>query len=366
MKGILTFAVSVLFILNIISQDTVSVQTFTWDNNSRRGVFQFPDDPNQTYRKILMYYNMRCHGARVGVSGVGCGEWDYSCNTFITDSSRVDSNLATIGNFVISGFNGLQFYYTTLPINTYYRYVQKNAKYTGVVSEQKRKIGNGNRALSFESSNGTFRGQYVFTAQELLATGASIGAITGLDLNVAAIGNVLPHFRIRLKAITTNSISVESPEIDGLTEVYFKDTEFKNTGTQHFQFYTPFQWNGISSLLVDISHSDFSPVAPPKFSFHDVGSTDQAMTTNNIEKSIVWDGVTAKTAGGKLSMITNEITVSFWSYGTPQQQPSNGSIIEGLDQNGQRALNIHLPWSNGGIYFDCGFKNGGGDDLFAR
>src|SRR6185436_7501133 len=125
-------------------------------------------DPNQSFRKILMSYNMRCHGARVGVSGVGCGEWDYSCNTFITDSTRVDSNQSTIGSYVISGFNGLIFDYTTQPINTYYRLIQKDAKYTGVLSEQKRKIGNGNKSLSFNNQNGTFRGQYLFTAQELL------------------------------------------------------------------------------------------------------------------------------------------------------------------------------------------------------
>lgn len=363
MKGLLSLAISILFICEIISQDSITVQTFTWDNNSRRGVFQFPEDPNQSYRKILMYYNMRCHGARVGVSGVGCGEWDYSCNTFITDSARVDSNQATIGNYVISGFNGLQFYFSTLPVNTYYRYVQKNAKYNSVVSEQKRKIGNGNKSLSFESPDGTFRGQYLYTAQELMTAGTTMGAITGLDLNVAATGNVLPHFRIRLKAVSYNALSPESPETEGFTEVYYKDTEFKSAGVQHFQFYTPFQWNGSSSIIVDISHSDFNPVNPAKFLFHDAGTNANSISTGAQEKSMVWDGITAKLSGGKLSMITNEITVSFWSYGTAHRQPSDGSIIEGLDKNGQRALNIHLPWSNGGIYFDCGFQNGGYDRI---
>lgn len=363
MKGILTFACIILCICKLLSQDTIVVQTLTRDSNSRSGVFQFPDDPNQSYRKILMYYNMRCHGARVGVSGVGCGEWDYSCNTFITDSTRVDSNQATIGSYVISGFTGLQFYYTTIPGSTYYRYIQKDAKYTGVVSEKKSKIGNGNTALSLESPNGTFRAQYVFTAAELIAAGVTAGAITGLDLSVAAAGSLLPHFRIRMKAITANSILPESPEIEGLNEVYYKDTEFKTSGVQHLQFYTPFQWNGTSSVLVDISHTDFSPVSSPKFLFHDIGANKQAITTGDKERSTVWDGLSANTSGSKLSMISNEMTVSFWAFGTPNKQPADGSIIEGLDPNGQRALNIHLPWSNGSIYFDCGFENGGYDRI---
>lgn len=106
MKSLLSIFCLFLSLNVITAQDTITVQTFTWDSTSRRGLFQFPDDPTQSYRKIIMQYNMRCHGARVGVGSVGCYEWDYSCNTFITDSTKQDSSLATIGNYVISGFNG--------------------------------------------------------------------------------------------------------------------------------------------------------------------------------------------------------------------------------------------------------------------
>ncbi len=39
---------------------------------------------------------MRCKGGAVGSqvppSGtLGCGEWDYSCNTYVTDSTKTDS-----------------------------------------------------------------------------------------------------------------------------------------------------------------------------------------------------------------------------------------------------------------------------------
>ena len=46
------------FILSINAQDTITVQTFNWANPARRGAFQFPQDPTQSYRKILMEYNM--------------------------------------------------------------------------------------------------------------------------------------------------------------------------------------------------------------------------------------------------------------------------------------------------------------------
>ncbi len=362
MKSLLSSFVFIVFIFQAISQDTLTVQTFTRDNNSRRGVFEFPDN-GDSYRKILMYYNMRCHGALVGNGNVGCYEWDYSCNTFLTDSSRVDSIQASIGSYVISGFNGLQFYFTTQPVNTYYKYIQKNSGYTSVVSEQRRNIGTGTIAKRLQNDQGTFRSQYVYTAQELLAAGATAGAITGLRLNVAAVGSTLPHFRIRLKSITNNIITPESPETEGLTEVYFKDTEFNKSGSQHFQFYTPFQWNGTSSILVDLSYTDLQKAMGPEFSFHDTGNAKQSIASSGEEKSLVWDGLNIKTEGGKLNSISTELTVCFWSYGTAHNQPTNGSLIEGLDKNGQRALNIHLPWSNGGIYFDCGFENGGYDRI---
>ena len=61
----------------LFAQDTVRIQTFDWDSNTRSEVFDFPDDPNATYRKILMKYNMRCHDNAVGNGNVGCREWDF-------------------------------------------------------------------------------------------------------------------------------------------------------------------------------------------------------------------------------------------------------------------------------------------------
>ena len=43
-----------------------------------------------------MSYSMRCKDGQVNQSGgnnVACGEWDYSCHTYIHDSTRIDSIL---------------------------------------------------------------------------------------------------------------------------------------------------------------------------------------------------------------------------------------------------------------------------------
>ncbi len=56
----------------------------------------------------------------------------------------------------------------------------------------------------------------------------------------------------------------------------------------------------------------------------------------------------------------NQITVSFWTYGG-NLLPKSNSVIETKDANNIRVVNIHLPWSNQKIYFDCG-GNGGAYD----
>lgn len=47
----------------------------------------------------------------------------------------------------------------------------------------------------------------------------------------------------------------------------------------------------------------------------------------------------------------SQLTFCVWNYGT--SAPSS-SVIECRDSGGNRTLNVHLPWSNVNIYFDCG------------
>ena len=58
--------------------------------------------------------------------------------------------------------------------------------------------------------------------------------------------------------------------------------------------------------------------------------------------------------------VSDEITVSFWSFGD-HKLPVNTTIFEGVDDANRRQANVHLPWSNGQVYWDCG-GNGGNYD----
>ena len=133
MKKIIYIAFFILTTLTIFSQntgDTIVVQTFdysmtygnAWDGTVRDTTAYFPNNPNLTYEKIIMSYSMRCRNGQVNTSGgnsVACGEWDYSCHTYIHDSTRIDSVLYKTNNYAIIGFSGNTYNYTTSPVYNY-------------------------------------------------------------------------------------------------------------------------------------------------------------------------------------------------------------------------------------------------------
>jgi hypothetical protein len=80
--------------------DTTWVETFTWEaqNNPEtswdspgRRWFDFPPADNGVdYRKVLMYYKLKCFDqGTAGGLGFACGEWDYLTYTYLFDNTEV-------------------------------------------------------------------------------------------------------------------------------------------------------------------------------------------------------------------------------------------------------------------------------------
>jgi len=132
MKKILLTVIILLLIENIKAQntgDTIIVQTFDYSMTygqawgpPRDTIAYFPTDTNLTFEKIIMSYSMRCKDGQINTSGgnnVACGEWDYSCHTYIHDSSRIDSLKLKTYSHSITGFNGSVYDYS---LDTVYNY----------------------------------------------------------------------------------------------------------------------------------------------------------------------------------------------------------------------------------------------------
>lgn len=345
----------------VFSQDTIVVQTFTWESANRTGVFSFPDNPGQTYRKILMRYNMRCHDAAVGNGNVGCYEWDYSCNTFLTDSSRVDSIRATHPSYVISNFSGTTFGYTSQPTYSYLQFEQFQVDYLNVLSETSATIGANEASLSLENGEKVGKYQFLFTASELQAAGLAAGPLTGLRWYVVTPDQPLSYLSLSMKATAKTGLDPNDPDLSGFTRVYFLDTPL-SAGENSLNFFQPFIWDGISNVILEYSFTN-----PPGANASTLVEASESGFNSSLFGAFPDDAIHFAGAGyvdvpvEAFDDVSNEITISLWTYGNPDVLPANTSVFEGFDHNNQRQINVHLPWSNGGIYWDCG-NNGSGYD----
>ena len=93
----LIFSVILLISFDLCSQDTTRVQTFTFDDISkRRDWFEFPSD-GETYRKIMMNYTLKCDG-QTQQDNFACGEWDYTTFTDLYSYENVGTPYFRLGN----------------------------------------------------------------------------------------------------------------------------------------------------------------------------------------------------------------------------------------------------------------------------
>ena len=59
-----------------------------------------------------------------------------------------------------------------------------------------------------------------------------------------------------------------------------------------------------------------------------------------------------------LEGLSSEITIECWVYGDPTSSRKTAPCSKASTLPGQRVVNVHLPWSNGRVYWDCGHDGG--------
>lgn len=354
------FFILFLYADSAFAQDTITIQTLTWDSAGREGWYQFPDLQGSDIERINLIYNIRCKNAQVGNGGVGCGEWDYSCNTFVTDTLRKDSVLQIQRRYVIPNFNGSEFYYANQPTSNCISYYQKKGIYSALSNEVNGTIGPDDKLLQFKSEPGKF--YYLFTAAELSNANLKAGKIHGLRWNFAKTPGELSFLKIKMKNTRAGSIRATGFDLDNMTEVYFLNTPITNAGLQTLMFYNSFTWDGNSSLLVEVSWNASNTTSEWDLRAHT--SPDMSLGSNITSHSLFPFGSPGYPIDNqKLKTISNEVTIAFWAYGDAEILPVNTTVLEGTDQANNRQVNVHLPWGNGSIYWDCGNDGNGYDRI---
>ncbi len=342
----------------VLAQDTISVQTFTYDSiSTRRAVFDFPASlQGETFEKVLMYYNLKCSPLTPWDS-YNCGEWDYLTNTTIFDHTGVyDSVLKEGPQFLVNNVFLNNFSYSNTPYYHFYENYQYFINNT-TISENDYAIGTGTDPANFPfgSGNNLQHTQILWTAAELSTAGVVAGDINKLRFDIATDGDALGHLTIQMKH--SNESSLSDFDHNGWTVVYDFNSDFLSTGQQTLDLVTPFNYNGTDGILIDISFENGS-----------AGTDNIVNATPTTNQSVISTserlGYLNVSPGEHVEVdldnynFQDEVTISFWSSGDVAYLPANTSIMEGRDSLNNRIVNIHFPWNNSRFYWDAGTGSG--------
>jgi hypothetical protein len=124
-------------------------------------------------------------------------------------------------------------------------------------------VGNGtivNDGFTYPAPYGNYywgaRHQFLVTAAELQAAGASSGDINSVGFDVVTpAGTPLNDFEIK---IGTTAVADLTAWETGLTSVFYAATYTESAGVNIHNFSTPFNWDGVSNLIIETCFNNFN------------------------------------------------------------------------------------------------------------
>ncbi len=345
------------FIVQADEGDTLIIQTIDFEtpvlpgwNSPRGGKYLFPTD-TASFSQILMYYTLKCDPSQ----NPACGEWDYTTHTKILEhTGKLDSNLYYHPNYKVNNGSPDSFMLMDTP-SYYYKPTLEYINQTTPTNSAEVGTGGIYTQFPFYNQSPDGRYQYIYRSGDLLEAGVQSGDITGIQLNTSSSGFSAKHFRIRIRHYDLDSLPDDTLVSTGYTTVYNRNINFEIGSTQ-IDFSFPFNWNGTSNLLIDISYADHTGMAYLERDNNPGHRSSCSSKPDHFLDFEGWDYVSVPSE--VFETVDSAITIAFWQYGNPDVQPINCSIFEGFDSTGNRVLNAHLPWSNSRIYWDAGQNDG--------
>ncbi|PWH85627.1 LamG-like jellyroll fold domain-containing protein [Brumimicrobium oceani] len=334
--------------------DTTVVQTLNFNSVVRDTQIVFPTFNSNEVERIWMKYTMRCKDGLVspgvpGQTNKGCGEWDYSCNTYITDSTRLDSVKATIDEYIVYPYASSDDNYSTTPTYNVYSNEHYDVQITATANETNAVVTTGGtqNSSTLSHTNRGGRSFVMLTAAQLTTAGLTIGDIDALSLFSNGSTNSLNHLSIRLKEITVTDLN-DAPYTDLIngTEVYHGDLTLTN-GQNKIPFFQPFNWTG-GNLLVEIVSSSNNNSTPIALSATDIGAAQSL--TNNENQFVQFFPGNYISVPGYLGVTGNaDRTIEAWikTEGTEVDVMSWGESLPGkrftvkVNQDGRPKLEVH-------------------------
>ncbi|MBI5541480.1 MAG: T9SS type A sorting domain-containing protein [Bacteroidia bacterium] len=343
--------------------DTTWVNTFNWTwpvnpgwGAPREGWFNFPSD-TISYSKVLMYYTLKCDPAQ----NPQCGEWDYlTYSNLYEHTGKLDSNLLFHSNYIIDGQTPDSSMLMHSPSFNFFPRFENTIEYTDTTSLQSGIVGTGVVTIPFlQTGKSEGKLMYLYKAAELNGIGIYAGFISGIKINIAQ--NIIGNTRIILRVKQTNIDTLDNSAYLNSDFIKVFDHKFTNspTGWLDLNFYNSFLWDGSSNLIIEFSAINDLTSAIPVIG----NNTSWVSGLNGIgtDNFLDFEGTDyVEIPATAFNTLSNQVTIAFWMFGDPNENPQNNSIFEAVDSLNRRILNVHLPWSDEHVYWDAG-SNGSYD-----
>lgn len=354
-----------------LQADTTTVQTYTfaaqnnpetaYDSPGRRWFSFPPSDNGVEYGKVLMEYTLKCfEDGTAGNLGYACGEWDYLSYTYLFDhTGLLDSAALQHPNQLLADAP-----FDTTMLVPYVEGVQDSVWLPAaqtmadmVLSETTVQPGEVVYLMPLFEPTTSKRAQFLWTAEELAPLGA--GAIDRLWIPVGGGAPDARRMDVKWGLTSDTALSgfLDLPNTSyqyGLSSWQFGDS-------LSLRLSPPIEWDGTGNLVLEFALDGVT-------SQTDGIQDGWVPVTGGAAKAWIaegHDGEVDFTAPDRVEVdvtdlqgLSSQITIECWVYGDPDAQPQNGTLFEGINAQNQRVVNVHLPWSNGRVYWDCGFDGG--------
>tara|TARA_B100000795_G_scaffold258238_1_gene232171 strand:+ start:7635 stop:11066 length:3432 start_codon:yes stop_codon:yes gene_type:complete len=341
--------------------DEIEIQTIEFDGYPvgsgwlapREGYFDFTSLEGLDFEKVYIKYKLKCDPTQ----NPSCGEWDYL--SYLKVIEHTGKGLHP--NYYIGGAGGLTPATFSYMNNTAWEYApryEQTIVFDTPDALSEHEIGTGALVVEdpFNAALEDSHVNYLFRQSELAASGLTEGNITGMQFNILDTGGEMQNVRISMKATFEDELQ-ENEAPAGLVEVFAKDVAFDASGWQQLDFAAFFNWNGFSNIIVSVAFTGATGASAVTLNGTSYGwnCASKAASTDSYFNFNGPDKIEVPTTN--LDEIDNEVTISFWLNGNGEQ-PQNDSVFDVYDQDGNRVLNIHLPWSNQRVYWDAGDASG--------
>jgi hypothetical protein len=316
-----------------------------------------------------MYHRLKCfENGTAGNLGYPCGEWDYLTYNYLFDhTGLLDSTAQTHPMYLL---NDASFESATLvlepnggaPCDTVLR-VLATAHHEFVDGSSVWSEANELVEMALE---GQTRHQWLWSSEELEAMGWEVGS-SAWRLRLPRSGSSAPMHvdRATLRARWTETSSLDGMITTGWTTLVDGPLDlFDGQEVWELDFLQALTRQEGSNLLLDFALDGVVAEDAEALLIEGTGVADSLAQACHPAQ----DGAAqfVRLNGGDrleidpdmLLSLDTQVTVECWIRGDAVVMPANTTLFEGVNSAGQRELNVHVPWSNGRVYWDAGYDAG--------